>query len=27
MIPINWAVLVAALFTVVLGFLWYGPLF
>jgi hypothetical protein len=26
MIPINyWAVLVAALFAVVLGFLWYGP--
>jgi hypothetical protein len=28
MIPINyWAVLIAALFTIVLGFLWYGPLF
>ena len=28
MIPVNyWAVLVAALFTFVLGFLWYGPLF
>src|SRR5262245_56882131 len=27
MIPVNyWAVLVAALFTIVLGFLWYGPL-
>lgn len=28
MIPVNyWAVLLAALFTIVLGFLWYGPLF
>ena len=28
MIPINYlAVLVAALFTIVLGFLWYGPVF
>jgi Protein of unknown function (DUF1761) len=28
MIPINyWAVLAAALFTIVLGYLWYGPLF
>jgi hypothetical protein len=28
MIPINyWAVLAAALFTIALGFLWYGPLF
>jgi hypothetical protein len=28
MIPVNyWAVLVAALFTFVLGFLWYGPVF
>jgi Protein of unknown function (DUF1761) len=28
MIPVNgWAVLAAAAFTVVLGFLWYGPLF
>jgi len=28
MIPVNyWAVLVAALFTFVLGFLWHGPLF
>ena len=28
MIPVNyWAVLVAALFTIVLGFLWFGPLF
>jgi Protein of unknown function (DUF1761) len=28
MIPVNyWAVLIAALFTVALGFLWYGPFF
>jgi hypothetical protein len=28
MIHVNlWAVLVAALFTIVLGFLWYGPVF
>lgn len=28
MIPVNyWAVLVAALYTIVLGFVWYGPLF
>lgn len=28
MVPINyWAVLVAAVFTMALGFLWYGPVF